>query len=122
MPIAPQLAARKITLEFTEDGEDYIIQYRPFGQELLDQLTALGDDDADPKERARGIFTGLKQVMTDWNMWEDPEMTRKTPITDEGLMTVHLDILNMIWGKINEDMSVGKRSGKGSRAPLRRVV
>lgn len=122
MPIAPQLAARKIHLSFSHDGEEYEITYRPFGQELLDQIVALSDDDADPKERARGIFTGLKQVMTDWNMWEDAEMTRKTPITDAGLLTVHLDILNMLWAKINEDMSVGKTSGKGSRAPLRRVV
>lgn len=122
MPIAPQLAAQKVRLEFTEDGEDYEITYRPFGQEFLDQLVALTDDDADPKEQARGVMTALKTVMTDWNMWEDVEMTRKTPITDTGLMTVHMGILNMIWGKIQEDMSVGKRSGKGSRAPLRRVV
>lgn len=122
MPIAPQLAARKIHLSFTHDGDEYEIDYRPFGQELLDQIIGLADEDADPKERARGIFMALKAVMTDWNMWEDAEMTRKTPITDAGLLTVNLGVLNMIWAQINEDMSVGKTSGKGSRAPLRRVV
>lgn len=120
MPSASQLASRRISLTFTEDGEEYQIVYKPFGQDLLDRLVGLSDDEADPKERARGIFMGLKAVMVEWNMLDD--QGQMTPITDDGLLTVPLDILNLIWSKINEDMSVGKRSGKGSPAPLRRVV
>ncbi len=121
MPVVQQLAARRIHLTFREDNEEYEITYKPFGQDLLDELVGLGDEEADPKQQARGVFTGLKRVLVDWNMYADSEQTTKTPISDEGLLTVPLDVLNLIWAKVNEDMSVGKKRGKGSLAPLRRV-
>lgn len=121
MPVVQQLAARRIHLTFREDSEEYEITYKPFGQDLLDELVGLGDEEADPKLQARGVFTGLKRVLVDWNMYADSEQTIKTPISDEGLLTVPLDVLNLIWAKVNEDMSVGKKRGKGSLAPLRRV-
>lgn len=117
MPQTSKLAARRIRLLFTEDGEDYEVSYVPFRQDLIDKMA---DEDAPTKEQVRGIFNGIKGCVVEWNMLDDDGAM--TPITDAGLLTIPADILGLIWTRITEDMSVGKRSGKGSPAPLRRVV
>lgn len=100
-PKAGRIQARTRTAEFDIEGDLWRIDYRPFSQNLLKEVTQ-GDDDA----QLDGMVGLLERVVNGWNLTDDND--QPLPFDAEWLRGVGLDYVRMILEGLMEDMRVGK--------------
>lgn len=100
-PKAGQIKARTRTAEFAIEGDDWKIEYRPFSQNLLKEVTQ-GDDN----EQLDGLVGLLERVILGWNLTDDDD--KPLPFDADWLRGVGLDYVRMILEGLMEDMQ-GKK-------------
>jgi hypothetical protein len=110
-PRMGKVAARTRTATFEIEGDEWVVEYRPFSRDLLKE--ALRADKSD-EERLDASIDLLSQVVRRWNL-EDDEGNAK-PFDADWLRAVGLDYVGLLLNGLYEDMSNPKGKPTNSAA------
>ena len=107
-----------LSFNYVSDGArfDFALRYRPFAQDLVDDLLA----SEETRDQARFNVRLLASCLTAWDMTDDQDQV--LPITEDTIAALPMWCQNLLASRIMEDQQVGKRSGARLSATSRHEV